>query len=211
MFSQDRDLVIFEPALLRDVAWAGQRRLSTIASISSTTLTLDSGSFTDAQIQPGHTALFDAITLEIISIDSPTTATVSLMRADLTSQTVPPVSAESRGLTIHDFSPQRAVVHAQILAMLALDPAGESAFGIDESAITNPNALRRLETLGTLAMIYAGAAPPGSNNDRFTHRADMYRSRFMRERESVIVALDTDADGIAETTRRPNMASLQRG
>lgn len=203
-FSHDRDLIIHEPALLRDVAWNAQRRLNTTGSVSGTQLTLNQGSFTDADIQPGHVVLFDAVTLEIVSIDSPTTATVSLMRANLSAQAIPPFSATNRSVVVYDFSPQRAVVHRQILNMLAIDPEGESNFGIDETRITNPRALTRLETLATLHLIYAGAAAPSSAEGTFDKRAKLYRERFQRERESVVVMLDTDNDAIAETTRRPN-------
>lgn len=203
-FSHDRDLIIHEPALMRDVAWNAQRRLNTTGSVAATVLTLNSGSFTEADIQPGHVVIFDGVTLEIISIDGPTTATVSLMRANLSAQAIPPFAASNRSVVVYDFSPQRAVVHRQILAMLAIDPDGESSFGINETQITNPKALTRLETLGTLSLIYASAAAPSRADHGFEQRARLYCERFQRERESVVVMLDTDNDAIAEATRRPN-------
>ncbi len=211
MFSRDRDLVVYEPGLLRDVAWAGQRRLSTTGSVSGTTLTLSSGSFDDAQVVAGQVVLFDGVTLEIVSVESATAATVSLVRGDVSGGAVPPISASNWSVEVYDFSPQRAIVHRQVLAMLGIDAPGEDSSGVDESMVTNPGALTRLECLGTLHLIYSGAAAPGRGGDRFEQRVELYRERYRREREAVVAMIDMDGDGIAEATRRPNAFVLMRG
>lgn len=211
MFSKDRDLVVHEPGLMRDVGWAGQRRLSVIGGISGTQLTIQSGSLIDAGVESGHVVVFDGITLEIVSVESATTATVSLMRADVTGPAIPPLEAATRTVLVNDFSAQRSIVHRHVLTMLGVDPTGEDVFGVDETMITNAGAMNRLETLGTLHLIYAGASAPSRANDRFAQRADLYRERYQRERESVIAMIDTDGDGIAEVSRRPNAFVLGRG
>lgn len=211
MFSRDRDLVVHEPGLMRDVGWAGQRRLSVLGSVSGTQLTLGSGSFIDAGVEAGHVVVFDDVTLEIVSVESATTATVSLMRGDIAGAAVPPFAASNRGVVVYDFGAQRAIVHRQVLTMLGIDSNSEDVFGVDESMVTNPGALTRLETLGTLHLIYAGASAPSRGSDRYEQRAELYRQRYQRERESVVVAIDTDGDGIAEATRRPNAFVLSRG
>ncbi|MHA7814206.1 MAG: hypothetical protein ACX94C_12555 [Phycisphaerales bacterium] len=211
MFSQDRDLVVHEPGLMRDVGWSGQRRLYTLGSISGTQLTLSSGSFIDAGVEPGNVVVFDGVTLEIVSIESATQATVSLMRGDIAGAAVPPLEASNRSVVMYEFSAQRAIVHRQVLNMLGIDAEGEDTHGVDEGMITNTGALRRLETLGTLHLIYAGASAPSRGADRFEQRAELYLQRYRRERESVVAMIDTDGDGIAEATRRPNAFVLGRG
>ncbi|MFG0246717.1 MAG: hypothetical protein ACF8MF_11785 [Phycisphaerales bacterium JB052] len=210
MFSQDRDLVVHEPGLMRDVGWAGQRRLSVQGSVVGTQLTLASGSLEDAGVSAGHVVVFDDVTLEIVSVDSVTTATVSLMRGDVSGAAVPPIAASNRSVVVYDFSAQRAIVHTQVLAMLGIDAEGDAVFGLDETLITNPGALTRLEALGTLHLIYAGASAPSRASDRYAQRAELYRQRYQRERESVVAMIDTDGDGIAEVTRRPNAFVLGR-
>ncbi|MCR9075906.1 MAG: hypothetical protein NXI07_07695 [bacterium] len=211
MFSQDRDLVVHEPALMRDVGWVGQRRVYALGSVSGTQLTIHSGSFTAAGIEPGNVIVFDGVTLEIVSVDDDTTATISLMRADTAGAAIPPLEASNRSVLLYEFSAQRAIVHHQILSMLGIDAQGEDASGVSEDMITNAGALRRLETLGTMHLVYAGASAPSRANDRYEQRAQLYLERFRRERESVVAMLDTDGDGIAEVTRRPNAAILGRG
>lgn len=153
MFSRDRDLVVYEPGLFRDVGWAGQRRLSATGSVSGTTLTLASGSLMAAGVEAGQVVLFDGVTLEIVSVEGASTATVSLVRGDIGGSAVPPVAASDKPMEIYDFSPQRAIVHRQILTMLGIDSPGETGGGVDESMVTNPGALTRLECLGSLHLI----------------------------------------------------------
>ena len=96
--------------------------------------------------------------------------------------------------------------------MLGLEPAGEAlADELDETAVLNPAALSRLEALGALHVIYAGASAGQGSDSPAALRAAMYRDRFAAERGSVIVKLDTDGDGVADTARRPGLSRLVRG
>jgi hypothetical protein len=198
-FAHDRDLLVLEPALLRDVGWAGQRVLDTTGSVAGTTLTLASGSLADAGVGPGSVVLVDGLALEVVAILTPTTATVSLLRARRDGPEVAPPAATNRAVRVYSFGPQLHLVHRQVLAMAGIDPDG--AGPLDQSAITNPGALVRLEALGALHLIYAGASAPGSAAAGLADRAAMYRERFGAERGRVAVLVDLDADGIAEARR----------
>ncbi len=208
MFAKDRDLYVLEPGLHKDVAWIGQRRISTIGSLTGTALTITSGSFVDAQVSAGHVVIFDGMVLEVVSVEGDTQATVSLMRGDVSSGAVPGVSASNRVTIVYDYSPQRAMVHRQVMTMLGFDVDED---GFDESVVTNPDGLARLEALGALHLIYAGAGAPGRSGEKFAQRAQMYRERFASERERVVAMVDLDGDGIAEAKRRPNAFVLTRG
>ena len=100
MFSQDRDLVVYEPGLMRDVGWGGQRLLWVLGDISGTQLTIQSGSFSDSRVEAGHTVVFDGLTLEIVSVESATTATVSLVRGDVSGAALPPFQATNRSVPL---------------------------------------------------------------------------------------------------------------
>lgn len=207
MFAKDRDLYVLEPGLHKDVAWVGHKRISTVGSVVGTSLTITTGSFIDAQVEAGHVVIFDGIVFEVVSVQSATQATVSMMRADLSSNAVPGVDASNRGVAVYDYSPQRGIVHRQVLTMLGFDPDDTD---FDESVVTNPGALVRLEALGTLHLIYASAGAPGRAGEKFDQRAQMYRQRFAGERQRVVATIDLDGDGIAETKRRPNVFVLTR-
>jgi len=207
MFASDRDLVVFEPGLFRDVAWIGFKRISTVGSLVGTQLTINTDSFVDKQITAGHVVLFDGVPLEVVSVESATQATVSMVRSDLSSSAVPWFDVSNRSVEVYDFGAQRAMVHRQVLTMLGLDP---DAVGFSDLVVTNPGAFVRLEALGSLHLIYASAGAPGRGGGGFDERAQMYKARFGAERERVVAAIDLDGDGIAETTRRPNAFVLSR-
>ena len=208
MFAKDRDLYVLEPGLHKDVGWLGQKRISTIGSVVGTTLTINTQSFEDAQVEAGHVVIFDGIVVEVVSVEGATQATVSMMRGDTKGVAIPGVEANTRGVAIFDYSAQRSMVHRQVLVMLGLDPDVD---GFDESVVTNPGALVRLEALGALHLIYASAGAPGRAGEKFDQRAQMYKERFMGERERVVGMIDLDGDGIADVSRRPNSFVLSRG
>lgn len=210
MFALDRDLLVIEPGLLRDAGWAGQRTLDVIGTVSGTTLTIASGSLVSAGVGAGSVLLFDGLALEVVEPLSATQATVSLVRASRDGAAVAPPAGTNRSTRVYSFGPQVAMVHRQVLAMIGIDPDGADG-SLDESAVTNPGALVRLEALGALHLIYAGAGAPGRGGEAMTQRGEMYRERFAQERERVVAMIDTDGDGIAEASRRPSVFALVRG
>lgn len=207
-FVQDRDLLVLEPALLRDAGWAGQRVLDVTGSVSGGVLTLASGSFSDAGVDAGSVLLIDGLAVEVVSVASATAASVSLLRARRDGASVPPPAATNRPVRCYAFGPQREIVHRQVLAMAGIDPDGD---GPGQDAITNPGALVRLEALGVLHLVYAAASAPGSGGAALADRAAMYRERFAAERGRVAALIDADGDGIAETRRSLSVFHMVRG
>ncbi|MCC5824019.1 MAG: hypothetical protein LAT64_13115 [Phycisphaerales bacterium] len=208
MFALDRDLLVLEPALLRDAAWAGQRTLIVNATLIGTTLTLAAGSFADAGVEPGSVALFDGLAIEFVEVLSPTEATVSLLRARRDGPALPPPPGTNRPLRVYSYGPQRELVHRAVLTMAGVDPDGDGP--LTEASITNPGDLVRLEALGTLELVYAAADPAAGGPVTHAQRADMYRRRFHEERGRVSVFIDLDADGIAEARRNLALINLTR-
>ncbi len=207
MFAKDRDLYVLEPGLHKDVAWFGQRLLNAIGSLVGTTLTMNTGSLSSGGVAAGYVVIFDGVALEVVSVESDTQATVSLMRGDVGGSAIAGVSASSKSTVVYGYSPQVGIVHRQVLAMIGLDVDED---GFDESVVTNPGALVRLEALGALHLIYAAAGAPGRAGEKFDQRAKMYKERFASERERVVAMIDLDGDGVAETKRRPNLFVLTR-
>jgi hypothetical protein len=198
-----------EPGLVRDVGWAGQRVLEVVGGVSGTTLTISSGSFFDAGVEQGHVVVFNNTVLEVVSVESPTSATVSMMRASSLGDPVPGANAPTGSVDVWSFTPQIGLIHRQVLAMIGIDPDGGGV--VDEGAVTNPRSLVTLEALGALHLIYAAAGAPGRGGVKFNKRAETYRNRFANERERVVAMIDLDGDGIADVARRPNVFVLSRG
>jgi len=209
MFARDRDLLVLEPALLRDVSWNGQRLVSTTGVLNGTTLALSGGSWIDAGVGEGFVVLIGGVAHEIVGVEDDLLATVSLIRADEASEPVVEGVGGSPVVEVYTFGPQIALVHRQVLAMIGIDP--DDPDGLGEDAVVNPGSLRRLEALGALHLIYASASAPGRAGEGFAARASSYKERFAGERARVSVLIDLDGDGVAETRRHPNAFVLTRG
>ena len=209
----DRDLLIFEPDLFRDVGWLGQRLVSGTCNISGTTLTLtahdvDLGA---AGVTTGHVAVVDGTPYEVIARLSATTAAVSRLRASDADPAIPPSPATGKPVTIATLRPQIAMVELQVMRMLGIEPTAAAEPGVlFQTNITNPKALVRVVSLGALHLIFSAAAalsPEGSPN---WVRADLYRNRFADERQRTAAQIDTDGDGLPDATRRLNTLQFTR-
>lgn len=209
MFAKDRDLLIIEPGLFREVLWNGQRLLSGTGDLTGTTLTLTDGSFMDGGISAGHVVLIDSVPMEVVSVQNATAATVSIMRSDVLSNVVPGKDATGAVVEVFTFGPQIGIVHRQIMSMVGIDV--DDPEGLGDSAVTNPGSMVVLESLGALHLIYASAGAPGRGGEAFLDRAKLYQQRFSMQRGAVVAFIDLDGDGVAETRRHPNSFVLIRG
>ncbi len=214
MFVSDRDLLVVEPNLFRDVVWVGQKLgESASATVAGTTLTM-TGIDVDLDqsgVGAGHVAVVDGVGYEVIARLGIDSATISRVRlTDQDAVIVPSPVAGVRAFVM-TFGPMMAVVHRRILLMLGIDPDGAVEDSLSESSIVNPKALRLVEVFGTLHMVYSAASVLGGPESSYGQRAEVYRRLFCQERGRVWVRMDIDGDGVADSTRRLNAAMLERG
>jgi hypothetical protein len=209
MFAADRDLLVIEPNLFRDVSFLSQRLLKTTGSISAGVLTLTSGDAAAVGIDAGHVVLHEETALEVTERLSSTTLAVSLLRASVDDPAIPPSDVGSGVVIVATFAPQIALVHETILAMLGIDSTGADG-SLAEAQILNPRELMRVEALGALHLVYDAAAPLAGPDSAVWARAAMYRSRTARERWRAAARVDLDGDGLADATRRLSVAPLRR-
>lgn len=214
MFATDRDLLVHEPGLLGSVAWTGQRLVSGTGDVAGTTLTMtsqDNGLIAQG-VGAGSVVSIGGAGHEVVSVASEASATISRLRAAEDGPLIAPAGVTGVGVEAWTFAPQIMDTHRRVVRMLGLALSGEAAEdGLDETAVVNPRDLARLEALGALHLIYAGASAGQGEGSPASVRAAMYRERFDAERGRVVARLDTDGDGIADAARRPGMSHLVRG
>lgn len=216
MFATDRDLLMLEPNLFRDVQWVGQRLVSGTGSISGTTLTLASQDvgLDAAGVAAGHIVVVDGAPYEVLARLSASTATISRLRDDPDGAALTPSPVTGKPVQVVTFRPQIAIVHWQVLRMLGIEPEAAPQGQPGEESITNPAALRTLEALGALHLVYAAAAGPGAGDARTSYewgRMQIYRERFAAERQCAAARIDLDGDGLPDATRRLNVVQYVRG
>ena len=213
MFATDRDLLVLEPSLVRDVGWVGQRLVKGSGDIAGTTLTMTSQDvgFDDVGVEAGGVVVAGGVVYEIIERQGVDTLTISRMRGSTDGDLLTPSPVDGVSVEVPTFGPQLAMVHGQVLRMLGIDPDGAAGIGeVTESNITNPGALVLLESLGALHLVFAAAAALASDNSPAAYKAGLYRERFALERGRAAVRVDTDGDGVADATRRPSVVQLVR-
>lgn len=212
MFANDRDLLLLEPNLFRDAAWVGQRLLVTTGTLSGTLLTLATGDVGAQGIAAGHVAVYDATPCEITSVAAAKQVHVSLVRTDPAGPLIPPPALGTKPVIVPTFRPQLSLAHTQVLRMLGIDPSDSAESGVvTEASILNPHTLWLVTALSALHLIYSAAASLNGPNSPLGERAEMYRRLFAQERTLVAARIDTNADGIADATRRMNIIQLTRG
>jgi hypothetical protein len=212
VFITDRDLLLIEPGLTRDVGWAGSRLLAGIGDVAGTTLTLTSQDldFDEANVDEGHIVSVGSVAYEVIERLTSTTATISRLRVAIEDPVQAPSPGSDLPVEVFSFAPQISMIHAQVLRLLGIDPDDPAEDEPTEEDITNPGALKRVEALGTLHLIFAAAAALGEPGSSVWARAEMYRDRFAAERRRAAARIDLDGDGIADATRRLNLVQLTR-
>ncbi len=212
MFAADRDLIVLEPNLFRDVAWVGQTLVAGTGSITGTALVMTSQTqgFDAAGVDAGNVLLANGVAYEVVSRISASVLSVSVPRGDVADAPVAPLPVGSTPMSVVTFGPQIVQVHRQVLRMLGIDPDDPEAT-LGEASVTNPGSLRRLEALGAMHLVLAAAGGPAGPESPLALRAEMYAARFADERRRVSARIDLDGDGVADATRRLNIVQFVRG
>ena len=213
MFATDKDLLLLEPNLFRDVAWTGQRLIAGTVQIASGTLKFQSSdiSLTAAGVAPGCIAIVGLTPYEVIEVINDTDAVISKLRAGSDDPIIPMADlGDDTPAIIATFAPQTAIVHRQVLRMLGIEPEHPAPNMPTAADITNPRALARLEALGALHLIYSAAGALSPADSPTNHRAELYRRRFNEERARCRVEVDTNNDGQPDSTRMLNMIQFVR-
>lgn len=212
MFATDRDLLALEPTVFRDIAWSSQRLVSGTSRINSGILKFDTidGDCTSAGVMVGGVVVIGQTPYEILEVQSATELLVSVLRpSESGDQIMMPDVSVSTSTSIYTFAPQIEIVHRQALRMLGIEPAQEAT--PDENDITNPAAMRRLEALGALHLVYSAAGALTPATSALNTRAELYRQRFNQERERISIGLDLNADGLPDVVRKLNVVQFVRG
>ncbi len=208
-FSLDRDLLVLEPNLWRDLAFAGQRVVTGADGVlAGTTLTSAGSDFLTAGAEAGQVALVAEVPVEVTDVLSATVLEVSRLRADREGALLPPAAGTGLSFSITTFAPQRTIVHTELLRALGLDPDDEAIDPVAAVLTVSPMIL--LESLGVLAMLFAAASGMAAESDALWTKSLLYRERFSRLRASLTVRLDLDGDGIADAERTPGVLKLTR-
>lgn len=209
-FATDRNMLVLEPNLFRDVKFSGQILVSASdGSVSGTTLTSISSNFTTQQITVGQIVLVEQVPVEVVAVLSSSSLTVSRLRADINGSAIPPGPGFNLNFEIVSFLPQITLIHQLLLQAFGLNQ-GAILGEPQESNLINTQEAGMVEALGTLHLIYAGASALIGEQGLLWNKAQMYRDRFRSAREQLVMQFDLDGDGLPDASRSSNVIRLLR-
>ncbi len=214
-FSRDVDILRYEPVLFGELYLPGQV-VSTGSGgvLSGTTFTASGADFVSAGVAAGGVAYFlsdDGVVCgvyEIVSTDSATQLTVSVVRGDSDASAVAPPAATSVTYRIATFDPQAAEVGFQLTEYFGIAP-GNGESDVDADDILDTDVLRRASTFAVIASVYAMMASR-AGQDQLWEKSRHYQRLFEKARERCKVVIDIGGDGVGDMVRTGGCGRLVR-
>ena len=205
-FSNDADILKYEPILFGELHLPWQvLAAGTGASLSGTTLTASGADFIAAQTQAGGVVYLQSTdgsldgAYEIVSVDSSTQLSISVVRAESTETAVSPPAATDISYRISTFGPQAAEVGFQLTEYFGIKP-GNPASEIDTDDILDTSVLRLASVFAVISSVYAMLAGK-IKEPNYWNKSLYYQKLFAKARGRCRLSIDTGADGIADITK----------
>ena len=210
---KDRDLLAIEPDVFTGGGFNSQQPASgDYGTISGTTFSA-SGNFQSVDIQPGmvlcvcSTVPSEGRCYEIISVDSSTELTVSVLRADRDAEAIAPPAESELIYHIRTFRPQIADCEATLHEKLR--QIGE-ANGISATNFVDSSQMRKAISFAVLSSVFTAQASNATDSDANWVKAEFYRRQHVAAVAALRLASDTNGDGFAEQSRTLANISLRR-
>ncbi len=214
-FSNDADILRYEPMLFGELHLPGQVLTSgTSGTLTGTTFSTDAADFISAQVQQGGVIYLQSAdgtldgAYEIISVDSSTQLTISIIRADSDDEPIAPPTATDISYRISTFRPQANEIAFQLTEHFSIKP-GNPASDINVQDILDTDVLKRSSVFAVISVVYAMLAGK-TEEESFWKKSRYYHNLFERARQRCRLSIDAGSDGIADVTRIGASARLVR-
>lgn len=214
-FSNDVDILKYEPSLFDDLHFASQVLISgSGAEITGATFNAPGANLNAAKITAGMVVYLQSAdgvvdgAYEIVSVDSATQLTVSVLRADGQSEVIALADGEDANYRICTYQPQSSEVFLQLTQHFGLRPgATDGSYSADD--ILDVSALRQVSVYGVLSIIFATLAGK-ADEANFWAKSKYYRQLFEKALQRSRVSIDLGDDGVADSVRSGASVRLLR-
>jgi len=216
-FSNDVDILKYEPSLFGDLHFAGQVLISgSGGEISDTAFTAADADFNAANISAGMVIYLQSTdgvvdsAYEIVSVDSETQLTVSVLRADGQAEAVALTDAEEVNYRICTYQPQSNEVFLQLTQHFGLRPGvADGEYCADD--ILDVSVLRQVSVYGVLSIIYASlTGKKADSGENFWQKSKYYRQLYEKAMQRCRVSIDLGDDGVTDSVRSGASVRLLR-
>jgi hypothetical protein len=211
-FCSDRDLLALEPTVFLRGTASQQFASGTDGTFASGVFSSATANLVAAGIAPGmilttsETIPAEGVCYEILSVDSASTLTASILRTREEDPAIPPADATNLAWRIRTF----AAHFADTSAALGEELRQRGEIDFDAADFVPSDQLRRLCAYGTLAAVFLGRCQRASGDDIHWIKAEHYRDEFRRQRNTLTLLADTNSDSEADASRSFGNVQLRR-
>ncbi len=205
-FLNDADILKYEPILFGELHLPWQvLTAGTGGTLSGTTFTATGADFVNAQISAGGVVYLQSAdgsldgAYEIVSVDSPTQLSISVVRSDSEAAAVAPPAASDISYRISTFAPQANEVGFQLTEYFGISP-GNPASDIDVEDVLDTSVLKQASVFAVISSVYASLASK-AKDENFWKKSLYYQKLFAKARERCRLSIDVGSDGLADVTK----------
>ncbi len=213
-FASDVDILKYEPVLFGELHLPWQVQASgTGAVLSGTTLTAGDANFTAAGIEAGGVIYLRSSdgaldgAYEIVSVDSATQLTVSVLRADTTAPAIAPPTGSEISYRISTLAPQATEAAFELTEHFGIQP-GDPTSEVPVESIVSTEGLRRTSALAVIAGVIGSG--PGARQDALPGGQSVLYSRSLKGQATVPRERGSGLRGRSGHTRVGGVARLIR-
>ena len=214
-FSNDVDILRHEPILFGELHLPSQVLITgTGGALSGTTFTASGADFTSAFVTAGGVIYLQSSdgaldgVYEIVSVNSATQLTVSVIRSDCDDDAIAPPAATNISYRVSTFEPQASEVSFRLTEYFGIKP-GNPASDIDAEDILDTDVLRSASVFAVVSDVYATLASE-AEDENLWKKSLHYQKLFEKARERCRLSIDIGSDGIADITKLGGAVRLVR-
>lgn len=203
-FSKDRDILKNEAVLFSDLYFPWQVLCEgTGGELDDTDFSSEGADFVSANVSAGGVIYLRSDdggidgSYEIVSVDSATELTVSILRANESEPAIGTGSADNITYRVSTFAPQAYEAFYELTQHFGIQPGNpDSMYGVDD--ILDTSVLREASVYVVIASVYATLVSKADGDDNYWKKSLHYRRLFEKARERCRLSIDIDGDGISE-------------
>ena len=205
-FSNDSDILKYEPILFGELHLPWQvLAAGTGGTLSGTILTASGADFVSAQVSAGGVVYLQSANsyldgaYEVVSVDSATQLSISVIRPDSQSSAIAPQAATDISYRISTFGPQANEVGFQLTEYFGISP-GNPASDIDVEDVLDTSVLKLASVFAVISSVYAMLASK-AKDENFWKKSLYYQKLFAKARGQCRLSIDVGTDGLADVTK----------
>jgi hypothetical protein len=215
-FCSDRDILKYEGVLFSDLYFPWQVLCQGLdGELSGTTFTATNDNFIVSGTEAGGVIYLRSVdgtvdgSYEIVSVDSETELTVSVVRASSVELANSPGEASSVSYRVSTFLPQARQVFLELTQYFGIGP-GDGVSEIDADDIVDTEGLRLASVQAVIAGIYATLASRADSDKGFWVKSLHYQKAFEKARQRCRISIDSNGDGSGDISAAGGSVKLVR-